>query len=70
VLPAIFLSPDELFSGAGGIAAAIAIGAFAGQALSVLTSVPEAARRRKTALGGLGGLIVMTGLIFLSANGR
>jgi F0F1-type ATP synthase membrane subunit c/vacuolar-type H+-ATPase subunit K len=71
VLPAAFLiSPESLFAGAGGIAAAIAIGAFAGQALSVIASAPERQRHRQTALAGLIGLVVMIGLILLSAGGR
>jgi len=71
VLPVAFLIGSEsLFSGAGGIAAAIAIGAFAGQALSVIGSSPERQRRRQTTFAGLIGLAVMIGLILLSANGR
>jgi hypothetical protein len=71
VLPVAFLlTPEDLFSGAGGIAAAIAIGAFAGQALAVVFSLPEHQRHRKTALGGLAGLLVMIGLILLSAKAR
>jgi hypothetical protein len=70
VPPAFFPTPDELFSGAGGIAAAIAIGAFIGQALSVLATTSEQRRYRHTALGGLAGLLTMIGLILLSVNGR
>jgi hypothetical protein len=71
VLPVAFLfTREDLFSGAGGLAAAIAIGAFVGQALAIARSKPEARRRRETAASGLAGLIVMIGLILLSASGR
>jgi hypothetical protein len=69
VLPVAFLlTREDLFSVTGGIAAAIAIGAFAGQALSVLLASSEQTRRRRTAIGGLFGLMVMIGLLQLSAN--
>jgi hypothetical protein len=70
VLPVGFLSSDSLFSGAGGFAAAIAIGVFLGQVRAVLSSTPEEMRRRETAVGGLIGFGVMIGLILLSASGR
>jgi FtsH-binding integral membrane protein len=71
VLPVAFLlTREDLISGAGGLAAAIAIGAFAGQAISILLSASELSRLRRTAIGGLLGVIVMSGLILLSANGR
>jgi hypothetical protein len=70
VLPVASLTSEVLFSAAGGIAAAIAIGAFIGQAWSVLASDSEQRRRRLTAGGGLAGLIAIIGLILLSANGR
>jgi hypothetical protein len=70
VLPVAFLSPAGLLTGAGGFAAAIAIGAFLGQASAVLKSTSEDDRRRITAEGGLAGLIVMIGLILVSLSGR
>jgi hypothetical protein len=71
VLPVAFLiSPERLFSGAGGIAAAIAIGASVAQVFSVLGSASDQERRLRTALGGLFGLAMMIGLILLSASGR
>jgi hypothetical protein len=66
VLPVAFYSPTELFLGAGGFAAAIAIGAFFGQVIAVLTSDSDEGRRRRTAEAGLGGLIVLIGLILAS----
>jgi hypothetical protein len=70
VLPVAFISQEVLLGATGGMAAAMAIGAFVGQAFSVLASLSEWSRRRKTAIGGLAGLLVMIGLILLSANGR
>jgi hypothetical protein len=70
VLPVAFLfTREDIYSGAGGMAAAIAIGAFAGQAISILLALPDQGRRRKTAIGGVFGLAIMIGLILLSANG-
>jgi membrane associated rhomboid family serine protease len=71
VLPvAYLLSTQDLFSGAGGIAASIAIAGFLGQALAVARSSPDEQRRRLTAVLGVAGLGVMIGLILLSAIGR
>jgi hypothetical protein len=70
VLPVAFLSPDGLLTGAGGFAAAIAIGAFFGQARAVLGSASDEDRRRNTAAGGLAGLMVMIGLILFSMAER
>jgi hypothetical protein len=71
VLPVSFLvTREDLFSVAGGLAAAIAIGAFAGQAFSILLSLPDDSRRRRTAFGGLLGLGVMIGLVLFSAKWR
>jgi hypothetical protein len=66
---AAFISSDHLLTGAGGFAAAIAIGAFVGQGLDILRPASELVRRRRTAAGGLIGAAVMIGLILLSANG-
>ena len=49
-------------------AAAVAVGAFVGQAVAILSALPEPQRRRRTALGGFLGLGVMIGLILLSAR--
>jgi hypothetical protein len=70
VLPVAFLSPNGLLTGAGGLAAAIAIGAFFGQARAVFASSTEEDRRRSTAAGGLAGLAVIIGLILYSKIGR
>jgi len=69
VLPASFISFSDLTSGAGGLAAGVAIGAFIGQALSGLWPTTDQKRRRDTAVGGFAGLLAMIGLILLSANG-
>jgi hypothetical protein len=69
VLPAAFLiSPDHLFAGAGGFAAAIAVGAFLGQAWAVASSMTTDERRDVIAVGGLIGLLIMIGLILLSVK--
>jgi hypothetical protein len=70
VLPVAFYSPTELFLGAGGFAAAIAIGAFFGQVISVLKSDSDERRTRRIAEVGLAGLIVITGLILVSMIAR
>jgi hypothetical protein len=69
VLPASFIPVPDLTSGAGGLAAAIAVGAFIGQSLSGLWPASEQKRRRDTAVGGFAGLMAMIGLILLAANG-
>jgi hypothetical protein len=69
MLPAAFISFQSLTSGVGGLAAAIAIGAFIGQALTALGPTSEQERRRYIAVGGLAGLTAMSGLILLSASG-
>lgn len=69
MLPAAFISLSNLTSVVGGLAAAIAIGAFIGQALTVLGARSEQERRRYIAVGGLAGLMAMSGLILLSASG-
>jgi len=68
VLPAAFISVQELTTAVGGLAAAIAVGAFIGQALASFGPSSDRKRRRDTAVGGLLGLGLMTGLILLSAN--
>jgi hypothetical protein len=69
VLPVAFLiSPDHLFSGAGGFAAAIAVGAFLGQVWAVASSMTTDERRDVIAMGGLIGLLTMIGLILLSVK--
>jgi hypothetical protein len=70
VLPVAFLTPEFLFSATGGLAPAIAIGGFLGQGLAIARSASDSARRRETAMGGVGGLIVFIGLILFSAGGR
>jgi hypothetical protein len=62
------MSVDELTSVAGGIAAAIAVGAFLGQTLTTFGSASDRRRRRATGVGGLFGLGIMIGFILLSAN--
>ena len=69
VLPVAFLiGPEHLLSGAGGLAAAIAIGAFLGQVWAVATSMTDGDRREAIALGGLIGFLAMIGLILLSVK--
>jgi hypothetical protein len=68
VLPVAFAS-SELVSFTGGVAAAMAIGAFIGQSRPRSIAAPEEVRRRNTAVGGLIGIAVMIGLILLLENG-
>jgi hypothetical protein len=70
VLPVAFLTPQELLSGAGGFAAAIAVGAFLGQVQAIASSASEEERRKATALGGLAGLLAIIGLILFSISWR
>jgi hypothetical protein len=70
VLPASFISLSNLTSIAGGFAAAIAVGAFIGQALTAFGSGSEKKRRRDTAAGGFFGLAVMIVLFLLSVKSR
>ena len=70
VLPVAFLyTPQDLVSAAGGLAAAIAIGAFFGQVRAIGKSLSDEDRRRKTAIGGLAGAVVLIGLFLVSING-
>jgi hypothetical protein len=68
VLPAAFASAQLLISLSGGLAAAIAIGAFIGQALTSFGRDSDLKRRRDTAVGGFCGLAVMIGILLLSAK--
>jgi hypothetical protein len=70
MLPVSFFSIDDLTALAGGLAAAVAIGAFFGQVLSVVVGATESERREFIAMGGLIGLLAMIGLILLSAKSR
>jgi hypothetical protein len=70
VLLVAFLAPDQIFSAAGGCAAAIAVGAFIGQVWAVVASMGDQERREMIALGGLAGLFVLIGLILLSVKWR
>jgi hypothetical protein len=68
VLPVAFIKSDTATSITGGLAAAIAVGAFIGQALAVAASATEDERREAIALGGSIGFLAMIGLILLSAK--
>ncbi|MBS1884724.1 MAG: hypothetical protein JSS97_17385 [Actinobacteria bacterium] len=71
MLPVAFLfTPDGLLSVSGGFAAAIAIGAFFGQATAEFGAASEEARRRRTVEGGLAAVIVVIGLILVSIGWR
>jgi len=70
VLPVSFLSIGDLTSIAGGLAAAIAVGAFIGQVSVSFSSSADSFRRLRIAVGGLIGLGLMIGLILLSAKSR
>jgi hypothetical protein len=50
------------------LAAAIAVGAFIGQALAVAASATDEERREAIALGGSIGFLAMIGLILFSAK--
>jgi hypothetical protein len=69
VLPVAFVS-SEFISSVGGVAAAMAIGAFLGQAQPRSIKGSDEVRRRNTAFGGLIGIVVMIGFILLSPGGR
>jgi hypothetical protein len=68
VLPVAFISTQALSSLVGGVAAAIAIGAFIGQTLAVVASMDDRQRREAIAVGGLTGLLLMIGFILISAK--
>jgi hypothetical protein len=65
VLPVSFISVGDLTSIVGGLAAAMAIGAFIGQAWASFLPMTEIKRRRFIAVGGLAGLMAMSGLFLL-----
>jgi hypothetical protein len=69
VLPAAFLTVGDLTSIVGGLAAAMAIGAFIGQAWASFLPMTEIERRRFIAVGGLAGLMMMSGLFLFPFNG-
>ena len=64
MLPVAFAT-SQLVSFVGGVAAAMAIGAFVSQARPRSISAAEEVRRRNTAIGGLTGMAAMIGLILL-----
>jgi hypothetical protein len=68
MLPAAFASASRLTSIAGGLAAAIAVGAFIGQAYAGFRPMSEQRRRRFTAIGGLIGLGLIIGLFLCSGK--
>ena len=68
VLPTAFISFQDLTAAVGGLAAAIAIGAFIGQVFAVPVAATDGGRREAIAMGGLIGLLAMIGLILLSAK--
>jgi hypothetical protein len=69
VLPVAYLTTYEsLFSGAGGFAAAIAVGAFIGQSLSLFRPTTDRERRRYIAIGGFLGLAALIGLFLFSGK--
>lgn len=68
VLPVAFLSVSDLTSIAGGLAAAIAIGAFIGQSLSLFRPTTELERRRYIAIGGFLGLAFLIALFLFSGK--
>jgi hypothetical protein len=69
VLPVALVSIQDVTSTAGGIAAAVAIGAFIGQPLTSFAPASDRRRRRDTAIGGFAGLAAMIALILLSVSG-
>ncbi len=68
MLPAVILI-SEITSDVGGVAAALAIGAFAGQAHPSAMKGSTVQRRRYTAVGGFIGMAAMIGIILLSKFG-
>lgn len=70
MLPAAFTSVNDLTSFVGGLAAAIAVGAFIGQALETINPGSDLRRRRFIAIGDFTGFLVLIGLILFSAKWR
>jgi hypothetical protein len=68
VLPALIVI-SEITADTGGIAAAMAIGAFIGQAVPGSINGSPEERRRYTAIGGFSGMAAMIGLILFSKFG-
>jgi hypothetical protein len=68
VLRVAFLTPTDLFTGAGGLAAAIAVGGFLGQVIAIALLASDQERREITAFGGCFGFLTMIGLIVLSVK--
>lgn len=68
MLPVAFLSVSDLTSITGGLAAAIAIGAFIGQSLSLFRPTTELERRRYIAIGGFLGLAFLIALFLFSGK--
>jgi hypothetical protein len=66
---ALLFTPESLFSATGGLAAAIAVGAFFGQVDAIVHRSSDEDRRRRTAFGGLAGAIILIGLFLVSKNG-
>lgn len=69
MLPVASLS-SEIISAAGGLAAAMALGVFLGQALPGSIRGSDEVRRRNTAVMGSFAIAVMTGLILYSFFAR
>lgn len=68
MLPVAFSSIPTLTSIAGGLAAAIAVGAFIGQSLSLFEPTTELERRRYIALGGFLGMALLIALFLFSGK--
>jgi hypothetical protein len=65
VLPVALIS-SEIISAVGGVAAAMALGVFVGQALPSSIKGSDEVRRRNTAVAGSASIAFMTGLILYS----
>jgi len=68
VLLASYFSQQDLLSLAGGFAAAIAIGAFLGQARSGFRQLTDLQRRRDIAIGGFFGVALLIALFLVSGK--
>lgn len=70
VLPvALLLTSAGLLAVTGGLAAAIAVGAFFGQVLAIAKRSSDEGRRGRTALGGVAGALILIGLLLVSKSG-